>query len=765
MSCERLILIGVRHHSPACAHLVRRTITTRRPAFVLIEGPADYNPHIDDLRRGHQLPIAIFSYHATDTAARASYSPFCAYSPEWHGLQAAWDTGATPLFCDLPSWHPDFGDRDNRYADPNGLHRRYRQANAALEARLGAEGPDATWDALIEQRDPAQLAETLDRYFDLVRPQGAEDPREAGRETFMGRYAAWALREAGDRPVVLICGGWHLSGISAALQLADGERPQTPLPPEGTRADSYLTPFGYQRLDSFTGYAAGMPSPAYYEQVHTQGLDAAAEWAMGVIADALRKGGLPVSTADRIAWHANSLALARLRNHVAPLRADVLDAALATLVKDALSKPAAWTAGGTIQRGADDIVVAMLRALSGTGEGKLAPNTRQPPLIADIDRRLAAHDLKLTATARTVAIDWRQPADRQRAQTLHQLRLIEAPGIRRRQGPTAADERDLKELFDIALHPHWHGAIIEASRWGAELPMAAAAKLREEIARAGGDVPALAAALSQALFSGMIGMSRTLLADLAQDLATTRDLAGLGRAGQQLSRLYRYGDVFGPTLQEDLAPVCETVVARTLWLLEGAVSEEEAQRAIPAVIAVRDFVRETAALTIDHAAASGVFSRLLANPETPPALAGAALGYSLALGELSATSQPVRKRLRSYGAPQSLGDFLTGLFALARESMGDAGDALGAVDDLIADWTDEVFLAALPSLRGAFAWFPPREREGLARIILEKAGYTLAEADHLAIGWMRQGRRIGDQAAALALESRVAERLARCGLN
>ena len=371
----RLILVGVRHHSPACARLVRQRIETLRPAFVLIEGPADFNRHIADLQRGHTLPVAIFSYHANDTATRASYSPFCAYSPEWQALEAATKAGATALFCDLPAWHPDFGVRDNRYADPHGLQQRYRAATRALERELGAEGADAAWDALVEQCRDEQLPAVLERYFDLLRPAGADDPREAAREAFMGQYAAWALAEAKGRPVVLVCGGWHVSGVRAAAQRADGTLPAMPGLAEGDRADSYLTPYSYTRLDSFTGYAAGMPSPAYYQQAYDGGLHAAADWAMGQITAALRKAGLPVSTADRIAWHTTASALSRLRGHSAPLRADILDAALSSLVKDALARPAAWTGPGIIGRSSDDIVVAMLRALSGEGEGKLAIGT------------------------------------------------------------------------------------------------------------------------------------------------------------------------------------------------------------------------------------------------------------------------------------------------------------------------------------------------------------------------------------------------------
>ncbi|MEQ1819953.1 MAG: DUF5682 family protein [Terricaulis sp.] len=762
MGGDRLILIGVRHHSPACAALVRNTIRSHRPAFVLVEGPADFNPHLEDLRAPHALPVAIFSYHTDEKTARASYSPFCAYSPEWQALQTAWSTGATPLFCDLPSWHPDFGERDNRYADPDGLHHRYGAANAALERALSAEGADAVWDDLIEQRSASDLEQVLKHYFDLLRPEGAHDPREAGREAFMAGYAAWALKEAKQRPVVLVCGGWHVGGIRAALAHADGERPFAPNPADGVRAGSYLTPFSYARLDSFTGYASGMPSPAYYAQVHDRGLDAAADWAMDAIAVRLRQTGLPVSTADRIAWRANAAALARLRAHRAVLRSDVLDAALTTLVKDALSGPAAWTRGGAIRRGADDIVVAMLQALSGDSEGRLAAGTRQPPLIADVERRLDELGLTPEPKRKYVELDWREPTDRPRARALHQLRLLVLPGVIRSAAPMAADARDLRETFEIFRHPHWTGAIIEASRWGAELPMAAAARLHASILESPGNPAVLATALSDGLFAGLFAMSHGLAQDLSLSLSVTSDLRVVGNAGRSLARLYRYGEAFGPNVAQELTPVCEAAFARALWLCEGA-GEAEALSAIDAVIAARDLAQEPT-LALDRAMARGAFARLLANSSTPPALSGAALGYLIALGEDDSASPTIGARVRGFGAPGKLGDFLSGLFALAREYMGDATEALDAVDQLISAWTDDEFLLAFPSIRAAFAWFPPRERERLARLILQRAGYNLGAADAMAVAWMRQRTPIADQQGAIKLEAEIAEKLARYGL-
>src|SRR6187549_2022890 len=97
-----LHVIGVRHHSPACARLVAATIRRLRPAFVLVEGPSDMNERLDELLLPHQLPVALFTYRQDrDGAHRGTWSPFCDYSPEWVALQVAREVGAAALFVDL----------------------------------------------------------------------------------------------------------------------------------------------------------------------------------------------------------------------------------------------------------------------------------------------------------------------------------------------------------------------------------------------------------------------------------------------------------------------------------------------------------------------------------------------------------------------------------------------------------------------------------------------------------------------------------------
>ncbi len=101
------LIVGIRHHSPACARLVKLLIESQRPRYVLIEGPADFNDRVDELFLAHQLPVAIYSYcQYQDGAApgRGAWTPFAEFSPEWQALQAARRIQAQTYFIDLPCW-------------------------------------------------------------------------------------------------------------------------------------------------------------------------------------------------------------------------------------------------------------------------------------------------------------------------------------------------------------------------------------------------------------------------------------------------------------------------------------------------------------------------------------------------------------------------------------------------------------------------------------------------------------------------------------
>jgi hypothetical protein len=138
-----------------------------------------------------------------------------------------------------------------------------------------------------------------------------------------------------------------------------------------------------------------------------------------------------------------------------------------------------------------------------------------------------------------------------------------------------------------------------------------------------------------------------------------------------------------------------------------------------------------------------------------PLVRGAATGALWTLGE--AAVDQVRADLQACAAPDLLGDFLTGLFALARETAQRHHELVATIDILMMDFDDAAYLQALPAMRLAFSFFTPREKHYIARTLLasEQAIDALPE---LEVG-------VAVAARALAVESRLLELLARFGVR
>lgn len=104
-----IVLLPVRHHSPACSFHVRKMVEEFAPAVVLIEGPENANELIPVMTHPDtEAPFAIYySYH--DKTGQLSeekehykcYYPFLDYSPELVALRTAERLGIPAAFMDL----------------------------------------------------------------------------------------------------------------------------------------------------------------------------------------------------------------------------------------------------------------------------------------------------------------------------------------------------------------------------------------------------------------------------------------------------------------------------------------------------------------------------------------------------------------------------------------------------------------------------------------------------------------------------------------
>lgn len=215
-----------------------------------------------------------------------------------------------------------------------------------------------------------------------------------------------------------------------------------------------------------------------------------------------------------------------------------------------------------------------------------------------------------------------------------------------------------------------------------------------------------------------IGSIAARLAEDARKAASVEPSFGdLGEGLADLLALHEHDVLFGA---EDAPVIGEAIKAafdRGLWLFEG-IDGEAGEAEVKGAVALRDALKRSGTkLELDGVRAEAVMHRRAADATAPPPVRGAAFGFTWSVsGAVDETM--AAHAVKSAARPETLGDFLAGLFALAREEVLRSPGLLGVVDGLVAPMTRDDFLVAIPSLRMAFSWFPPREREEIARQIL-----------------------------------------------
>jgi len=156
-----LYFAPIRHHSPACAWALQCMIRELKPRAVLIEAPADFEPHIELLLHEQtKPPVAIASLIEREKQARiAGYYPFCSHSPEFVGLKEGSALGADLGFIDLPTTSEsrlfeksDDEDQEKLFSLQNEKRFGTGDYIEALAQLYGCRDGYELWDHLFESR-------------------------------------------------------------------------------------------------------------------------------------------------------------------------------------------------------------------------------------------------------------------------------------------------------------------------------------------------------------------------------------------------------------------------------------------------------------------------------------------------------------------------------------------------------------------------------------------------------------------------------------
>ncbi len=239
-----IVLLPVRHHSPACAYHVERVIEELRPCVILVEGPDNADALIPVMvHEDTKAPFAIYySYH--DQSGRISpekerykcYYPFLDYSPELAAFRTGKRLGIETAFIDL-----SYGDILAASREGKGLLKKEEEKQnynddyllsrneylRQLCEKTGLRSFDEFWEKYFELNGIAEESGkwfgNLLTYCALARENTPEESMEEdgclAREAYMAERIREHARKAAATggTVVAVTGGFHTPGLKKLL--------------------------------------------------------------------------------------------------------------------------------------------------------------------------------------------------------------------------------------------------------------------------------------------------------------------------------------------------------------------------------------------------------------------------------------------------------------------------------------------------------------------------------------------------------------------
>ncbi|WP_147525069.1 DUF5682 family protein [Cellulomonas timonensis] len=738
---DDVVVIPVRHHSPACARAVTAAFERHAPSRVLIEGPRSFTGLVDLLCHPEaRFPLAVYAWSRPAGRSTApgeghgGYYPFCDYSPELVATRLAHAAGVPVAFCDLEVGEqaaaasstvlPGAGSllREDVYAHSRSL--------AALAERLGCRDQEDLWELLFEAGADDGLDAHLDRmtaYCVLARRDSTD--AELDRDGTRPREAemVWHVREAlrarqpGDGPVMVVVGGFHAVAMPDLLASA----PARPNVDVGAVEDGHaLVRYGFDRLDRLNGYDSGMTSPGWHQRVWDEHLSGtAADTArvnatltalLDLAAELRGRHGSPVATPTLAAAYQQALTLAELRGRPAPLRSDLVDAITSCLVQ------------GDADVEGLVVATATRRMLTGDRVGRVPPGAGTPPLVRDTLARL--RELRLDTDAiepRTLALDlYRSAPHRRTSRALHGLALLGVPFATHVAGPDFVRGRGLtrlQERWTYLWGPSTEGCLAEVSMLGSTLDEAVEGRFGSLVAAAteDGRTPRSVDAVSLLAQGAVVGLhDRTApVVELVRHaLGAETSFVDAVHAVGALALLADGREAVESGRLAGLAELVAHSYARCLYLGAQLRGDEEPPEDVATALArLRELLASPGGQDLDAAPFWELVERLR-HEHTRALVRGASAGLASTAGRLDADdlARDVAGHLAgSIDAHESVG-FVRGLFATARETVWQDSGVVSALDSRLVDWDQPTFLSTLPDLRLAFAGLTPRETDRVA---------------------------------------------------
>lgn len=731
---DRVLYYPVRHHSPACAWHLESVIRRYQPTCILVEGPENANDLIPVLSHPDtKAPVALY-YSCRDTEGLLDpegeeqsyrcYYPFLSCSPELIALREAAKRKIPAKFMDLSYGQILMATKNHRglrsdqerhsYASD-----RYLAKNQFLERlceNAQVRSFEEFWESYFEtdgmNMTDEEFVSQVNAYCLLARENTPEQELlEDGciaREAHMAKKIEEACRKY--RRVLIIAGGFHIWG----LMHPQGQDLKQTLKNQAV----YPMRYSMDAADALSGYASGMPSPAFYRDVWKamHGPEGENAWDQTVLdylvktGRGLRQKGHTISAYDETCALEQAQGLASLRGKSAPGLYELQDAVLSCFVK-----------GEASLSGVEPLRI-LRKLTTGNEAGQLCTGAPIPPLVQDFLAQCRKFRLKTDIALRqeTALSIFAEPRHRELSCFFHRTQFLECGFAQKKKGPDLLNRKDrnlVREIWEYRWNAAVDGRLIEHSVSGGTVLDACIAELRDRL-HAASDAREGAWLLVQGFLMGLGEISDSMIDRMHALLVSDGDFSSLCDACISLNDLRQWQIAYDQQNSEEYDELLGQCFMRVMQLLPSMYCVD--QRSVKKVqnscmmiyqITEQDTFAQYRRKLLD------AFEVLSRHNPIQPALHGTVLG--LLYGADPDWKQKIDLVITGYlkgtrGMMLQSAEFLQGLFFAARDLLLVDPEFLVLIDQLLCNLEDEDFTSLLPELRLAFSYFRPTETDRIA---------------------------------------------------
>ena len=739
---ENIKFFPVRHHSPACAYHLKKTIEDYKPETILIEGPSDSNFLMEYMTdENTTAPFCIYSSYIDKSGEKCrSYYPFLDYSPEFVAIKKSNELKINCFFIDMPFGYIiensenninkkliSIYDKDNNKFNVNDY-------TSELTKKSGLKSFAEFWERDFEIKGILKNSEdfiksvfALGYYMRLIE---SEDIETKNREYFMAKNIKEFIDKKSGR-ILVVTGSFHVKGIIDKLKDFENiEKEFNKLKKYNIQNSSnYLIPYSFEEADQRKGYVAGIEYPAFYnniwkklnedliENIYTETVKSFIIKAAGINRDYYN-----INIPDCINAYYMAINLAKLRGKDNAGVYELIDAVKSAFVKGEISLENT----GNIE--------LMMKLLSGIANGKVSSKSIVPPVVLDFRNLCKTHRIRIDKTETTESIlDIIKDKNHfEKSKFFHKMRFLDIGFCKIIKGPDYIEKTDknlAREIWKYKYNSQVEASLIDKSVYGTSVEELCLNFIKDKL-KSRLNAEEISKLIIESTVMGLYNFLIDNYNEIENIILSDNDFISLCKALDNFSYLINIEKINGNINKDRKIFFNVDIVSKIKSLSKHAFI-----LAVQNMETIKNFDEETAlkysiyiknlfiyTLENEDLDCKEIFNEkidsMIQNTFGSSHIYAVCLSikYKSAKIDLKEFASIISNFLET-SETEKVAYFLNGIFLIARDILFINSDLINEIDKTIKNIEENKFIEILPNLRFAFTNLTPTETERLSSII------------------------------------------------